>query len=101
MNDISDELGISVDEFRQKWASLRAQYGRELKNANSTKSGQSTDELYVSNMKFLVMWPNERNMLRECYIQCCTRLASLAIAAKFFKIIICCYIDINIVEHIT
>ena len=52
MNEICEELSVSVDEAKQKWMSLRAQFGRELKNSNKHKSGQSTDELYVSQWIF-------------------------------------------------
>ena len=52
MNEICEELSVSVDEAKQKWMSLRAQFGRELKNSNKHKSGQSTDELHVSQWIF-------------------------------------------------
>ena len=45
-------MNLSVDEVKQKWLSLRAQFGRELKNSNKQKSGQSTDELYISQWVF-------------------------------------------------
>ena len=52
LNEISEEIFIPVEEIKQKWLSHRAQYGRELTNSKKQKSGQSTDELYVSQWIF-------------------------------------------------
>ena len=52
LNEISEEIFIPVEEIKQKWLSLRAQYGRELTNSKKQKSGQSTDELYISQWIF-------------------------------------------------
>ena len=35
-SDMSDELDIPVEVLKQKWGSLRAQYGRELNEASTT-----------------------------------------------------------------
>ena len=52
ISEIAENIGVTVAEIKQKWTSLRAQFGRELKNSTKHKSGQSTDELYVSQWVF-------------------------------------------------
>lgn len=48
-NEIADVLQCNVNSIKTKINGLRAQLGREMAKVNKTKSGQSTDELYVSN----------------------------------------------------
>ena len=47
--EISEKLGIALGDIKAKLNSLRAQLGRELMKVRKTKSGQATNELYVSN----------------------------------------------------
>ena len=53
LSEISDQLDVSVEEIKSKWLGLRAQFGRELRSVTKTKSGQSTEELYVSQWVFV------------------------------------------------
>lgn len=45
--EIASALAVAVTSLKTKINGLRAQFGRELAKVNKTKSGQSTDELYV------------------------------------------------------
>ena len=47
--EISEKLGIALGDIKAKFNSLRALLGRELMKVRKTKSGQATNELYVSN----------------------------------------------------
>ena len=46
---IGDVFGWNITTVKGKIHGLRAQYRRETAKVNKTKSGQSTEELYVSN----------------------------------------------------
>ena len=45
---IASSLDTNVESIKAKINGLRAQFGREVAEVNKTKSGQSTDELYLS-----------------------------------------------------
>ena len=46
--EIATSLGTNITSIKAKTNSLRTQFGREMAKEKSTKSGQSTDELYAS-----------------------------------------------------
>lgn len=46
--EIASALDVPIESLKTKINGIRAQFGRELAKVNKTKSGQSTDELYVS-----------------------------------------------------
>ena len=48
-NKIAEVFECNTASIKSKIDGLRAQLGREMGNVNKTKSGQSTDDLYVSN----------------------------------------------------
>ena len=45
---IANELDVQITDIKSKWNAIRGQFGRELNKVKSSKSGQSTDDLYVS-----------------------------------------------------
>ena len=45
---IAQDLNRDVADVKAKWNSIRGEFGRELSKTKSSKSGQSTEELYVS-----------------------------------------------------
>ena len=45
---ISNELDVQITDIKSKWNVIRGQFGRELNEVKSSKSRQSTDDLYVS-----------------------------------------------------
>ena len=47
--EIADVFECNITSIKGKINGLRAQYGHEMAKVNKTKSGQSTDELYVAN----------------------------------------------------
>ena len=47
--EIAKVFGCNITSIKGKINGLRAQYGREMAKVTKTKSGQCTDELYVSN----------------------------------------------------
>ena len=55
--DIASALDVTIESLKAKVNGLRAQFGRELAKVNKTKSGQSTDELYVPS------WIHYQNLL--------------------------------------
>ena len=48
-SDIAESFDTNIASIKTKINSLRTQFGKELTKERSTKSGQSTDELYSSN----------------------------------------------------
>ena len=46
--EIATSLDTNITSIKAKINSLRTQLGREMAKEKSTKSGQSTDELYAS-----------------------------------------------------
>ena len=49
---IANELDVQITDIKSKWNAIRGQFGRELNKVKSSKSGQSTDDLYVSQWMF-------------------------------------------------
>ena len=49
---IASELDVQITDIKSKWNAIRGQFGRELNKVKSSKSGQSTDDLYVSQWMF-------------------------------------------------
>ena len=47
--EIADVSGCNITSIKSKINGLRAQYGCEMAKVNKTKSGKSTDKIYVSN----------------------------------------------------
>ena len=47
--EITDIFGCNISSIKGKFNGLRVQYGREMAKVNKMKSGQSRDDLYVSN----------------------------------------------------
>ena len=47
--EITDIFGCNIFSIKGKFNGLRVQYGREMAKVNKMKSGQSRDDLYVSN----------------------------------------------------
>ena len=45
---IANELDVQITDIKSKWNAIRGQFGRELNKVKGTESGQSTDDLYVS-----------------------------------------------------
>ena len=52
MAAIANELDVQITDIKSKWNAIRGQFGRELNKVKSSKSGQSTDDLYVSQWMF-------------------------------------------------
>ena len=48
LSEIKEQLGMEITPMKAKWNSFRAHNGRELAKENTTKSGQSADDLYES-----------------------------------------------------
>ena len=49
---IAEELDVEINEIKGKWNAIRGQFGRELHKVKTSKSGQSADDLYVSQWVF-------------------------------------------------
>ena len=49
---IANELHVQITDIKSKWNAIQGQFGRELNKVKSSKSGQSTDDLYVSQWIF-------------------------------------------------
>ena len=49
---IVNELDVQIIDIKSKWNAIQGQFGRELNKVKSSKSGQSTDDLYVSQWMF-------------------------------------------------
>ena len=49
---IAKEFDVQIADIKAKWNAIRGQFGRELNKVKSSKSGQSTDDLYVSQWMF-------------------------------------------------
>ena len=49
---IDNELHVQITDIKSKWNAIQGQFGRELNKVKSSKSGQSTDDLYVSQWMF-------------------------------------------------
>ena len=45
---VANKLDVQITDIKSKWNAIRGQFGRELNKVKSSKSGQSTDDLYVS-----------------------------------------------------
>ena len=45
---IASELDVQITDIKSKWNAVRKQFGRELNKVKYSESGQSTDDLYVS-----------------------------------------------------
>lgn len=48
LKELADEFSTTTEEIQRKIHNLRNQFSSELKKHKKIKSGQSTDELYVS-----------------------------------------------------
>ena len=53
---IANELDVQITDIKSKWNAIRRQFGRELNKVKSSKSGQSTDNLHVSQWMFWVQF---------------------------------------------
>ena len=49
---IAKEFDVQIADVKAKWNAIRGQFERELDRVKSSKSGQSTDDLYVSQWMF-------------------------------------------------
>ena len=49
---IANKLDVQITDIKSKWNAIRGQFGRELNKVKSSKSGQSTDDLCVSQWMF-------------------------------------------------
>ena len=49
---ITEALDVKIADAKAKWNAIRGQFGRELSKGKANKSGQSTEELYVSQWVF-------------------------------------------------
>ena len=49
---IAEELDVQIADIKIKWNAIRGQFGRELNKVKVSKSGQSADDLYVSQWVF-------------------------------------------------
>ena len=45
---VANKLDVQITDIKSKWNAIRGQFGRELNKVKSSKSGQSTDDLCVS-----------------------------------------------------
>jgi hypothetical protein len=52
IEELSDQLDISVDDINKKWKILRDHFASELKKSRLMKSGMGTDEVYVSKWRY-------------------------------------------------
>ena len=49
---IAEELDVQIADIKVKWNAIRGQFGRELNKVKVSKSGQSADDLYLSQWVF-------------------------------------------------
>ena len=45
-------MDVQITDINSKWNAIRGQFGREVNKVKSSKSGQSTDDLHVSQWLF-------------------------------------------------
>ena len=45
-------MGFQITDIKSKWNAIRGQFRRKVNKVKSSKSGQSTDDLYVSQWLF-------------------------------------------------
>lgn len=57
LTEIAGELNTTIEEIQRKIHNLRNQFNSEFKKITKTKSGQGTNELYVSK------WPYYKSLL--------------------------------------
>ena len=74
LSQIKKELGIEINTIKSKWNSLREQHGRELAKESTTKSDQSTDDVFES------PWPFMENM---CFVEQVKKTARSTSTLKF------------------
>ena len=53
LSEIKEQLGMEITPMKAKWNSFRAHNGSELAKENTTKSGQSADDLYESSWQYM------------------------------------------------
>ena len=53
MAAIADELDVQITDIKSKWKAIQGQFGRELNKVKSSKSRQSTDDLFWDKLQFL------------------------------------------------